>query len=54
MKEVMLFNATLKTLKLYRDGQFYWWMKLENPEKTTDLVKVTDKLYHHSSCEKVS
>jgi len=27
--------------QLYRDGQFYWWTKLENPEKTTDLVKVT-------------
>ena len=23
--------------QLYRGGQFYWWMKLEDPEKTTDL-----------------
>ena len=23
--------------QLYRDGQFYWWRKLEYPEKTTDL-----------------
>jgi hypothetical protein len=26
--------------QLYRGGQFYWW------RKTTDLWKVTDKLYH--------
>jgi hypothetical protein len=26
--------------QLYRGGQFYWWMKPEDPEK------VTDKLYH--------
>ena len=32
--------------KLYRGGQFYCWGKLEYPEKTTDLPKVTDKLYH--------
>ena len=30
--------------RLYRGGQFYWWRKQENPEKTTDLSR--DKLYH--------
>ena len=32
--------------QLYRGGQFYWWRKVELPEKTTDLPKVTDRLYH--------
>ena len=31
--------------QLYRGGQFYWWKKQEDPEKTTDLSQVTDKLY---------
>jgi hypothetical protein len=32
--------------QLYRDGQFYWWRKLEYQEKTTDLLQVIDKLYY--------
>jgi hypothetical protein len=42
----MVFNATLEIFQLYLGGQFYWWRKLEYPEKTIDLSQVTDNVVH--------
>ena len=30
--------------QLHRGGQYFWWRKPEYPEKTTDLLQVTDEL----------
>jgi hypothetical protein len=34
--------------QLYRGVQFYWWRKAGDPEETTDLSQVTDKLKNHN------
>ena len=42
----MVFNATFNIFQVYRSSQFYWWMKLKYPEKSTVLPQIPDKLYH--------
>jgi len=40
-------NATFSNISaIYYGDQFYWWKKLEYPERTTDHGQATGKLYH--------
>ena len=41
---VIALGATFNNI--YSGSQFYWWMKTEYPEKTTDLSQITDKFYY--------
>ena len=43
---VLCLTLRSTNFQLYCGGKFHWWRKLEYAEETTDMLQVTDKLYH--------
>jgi len=42
-----MLNTTFNNISVIISwGKFFWWKKLEYPQKTTDLPQVTEKLDH--------
>jgi hypothetical protein len=44
--ELWYLTPLLEIYQVFCGGKLYWWRKPEEPEETTDLSQVTDKLYH--------
>jgi hypothetical protein len=42
LKRGLVVSPTI--VQLYRGGQFHWWRKPKDPEKTTDLSQITETL----------
>jgi hypothetical protein len=40
--EIMVFNATFNIISVTSGSRLYWWRKQEDPDKTTDLLQVTN------------